>query len=209
MNLSDLSKNAKLFLITENFKLYTENGLVLSKEHVEKFESHLNKINKFFNFPALKNKINYYFVSKYLMAEYAGNESSTGRANLSECSVISIYPFHPHEVTHVIIFFNLGRSHHLLEEGLAVLFGRNKNGVVLWADKPIKYWINEFKSNNNFPDINELVNNFDKFDENISYPVSAYYVKNIIDKIGVDNFKKLFKSENVAEKLSVLVQYHS
>ena len=206
MNLSDLSKNAKLFLITENFKLYTENGLVLSKEHVEKFESHLNKINKFFNFPALKNKINYYFVSKNLMTEYAGNESSTGRANLSEYSIVSIYPFHPHEITHVIIFVNLGRSHNLLEEGLAVLFGRNINGEALWKNKSINYWISELKENSKFPSSEKLLIDFKKFEQDISYPVSAYYVKNIINKIGIEKFKKLFKAKDVKEKLLLLIK---
>jgi len=205
MNLIEISNKTQLFLEIENFNLYSEEGLIFNQEHIKKFQIHIEKINIFFQFQQLNKKINYFYVSKNLIEEYAKNKNSTGRANLNEYSVVSIYPFHPHEITHVIIFANLGRSIPLLEEGIAVLFGRNINGEVIWKNKPISHYVEELKENNKFPNINELLDNFSKLNQDISYPASAYYVKVIIDKISIDKFKVLFKSKNRIEELKNLI----
>jgi len=158
---------------------------------LNKAERHYVKMNKLWGVSNRK-KITYYLLAdREEMIEVLGKNTS-GFAKLDDCAVYSLYPFHPHEITHLVTNGGIKRRPVLaLSEGVAVFYGW-KNG---WDGKSIEKWQNLFKRQNKIIRLKILLdkNSFKNNSEPVFYPQYAAFVKFFIKKFGLAKFKALHK----------------
>lgn len=177
---------------TASFVLYGISDTDFIPDIKKELEHHAEEIKNYFHFDALPEKIIYCHVGSALIKRYAGNPNSKGRANLDYGGIVSVYKFHPHEITHVIIHAHLGESHPFLTEGVAVLFGwRSADGDAFWKQKPLEFW-EEKRVMENKTTTEEIFNHFDSLPQDLAYPHAGYTVKNIVKKQGVEKFKEIY-----------------
>ncbi len=200
MDFSELKSNLELNGETENFVLYGVSKTDFTEELKEELENHVKRIRMVFSFGNLPHKIQYCYVNSEQMERYSGNNHSKGRANLDENGVVSVYKFHPHEITHAIMFQNLGRPHPFFEEGVAVLFGWSSvDGMALWKQKPLEYWKNKRNESENL-NFEKIFDLFSTLPQDISYPFAGSAVETIIKQNGVEKFKKIYMSLNAVTR---------
>ena len=84
----------------------------------------------------------------------------------------------------------------LLGEGIACL----AHGDGRWHGKPIEYWTVKFLTEDKIPALNNLLVGYRIFNWLITYPISGHFVKFLIDKYGIEKFKKLWKSADLEKK---------
>lgn len=189
--LSKLQKKCE----SEHFVFYTYEDEDFSQEQIQKNEEHALKVISALELSPAKNRFLYLAVDKNDMTDYAENPNSTGRANLDNNGVVSIFKFHPHEVTHLIVNSAWGRSNPFYEEGLAVLFGwSDKKGEVIWKQEPIKTWVDRFAAEGKDTSFKYIFENFDKLPKDFSYPCAAWHIKQTLDKGGLDKIRRSYLS---------------
>jgi len=97
-----------------------------------------------------------------------------------------------HEITHVMTWNAIGKPGTIfLDEGTAVAMDGEWHAL---SDTFIglHQWTKKFLASDTLPAINELVSDWDSISGLISYPVSGSFVSYIIERFGVESFKKLF-----------------
>jgi len=65
-----------------------------------------------------------------------------------------------------------------------------------WHGKSFKFWMKKFISENSLISLKELCDDFKfkkDFDDNITYPESAAFVRFLINKFGIKIFKEVYK----------------
>ena len=97
-----------------------------------------------------------------------------------------------HEVAHIITFNAWGPTDlRILSEGIAVYMER-----VTYSDETnfngSQMVVAALASHGELPDIESLASDFEKFDTNISYPVSGSFAGYIIRRYGMDKYRKIF-----------------
>ncbi|MGE5458354.1 MAG: hypothetical protein ACM3RX_08360, partial [Methanococcaceae archaeon] len=122
-----------------------------------------------------------------------------GFANPGPCIVHSYYQqTKGHEMTHVISNYltNSPNKTGLINEGTAVCFDQtNQNRVQI-----VKDWL---KATNKKISIKEIWTNWKMYPEDVTYPLSGLFVKELIDNFGAEKFKEFFKDQTYenAEKI--------
>ena len=119
--------------------------------------------------------------------------STKGIYLLDEDAVITTYSFHTHEIVHLLMNYKLKNlpifTLPFFQEGIAVaLGGRGGLGSSVLMDAG--YFI--LKSD--FADTKKILSKkgFQSDDPSITYPVSGFVNKYLIDKNGIDNYLKLY-----------------
>ena len=101
-----------------------------------------------------------------------------------------------HEITHVITWNAIGKpGTTFLNEGLAVTM----DGVWHAVSDPITdlhQWTKKFMDEDKLPAISEMVSSWNSLDTLITYPVSGSFVSYLVDKYGMEKFKKMLVEAN-------------
>ncbi len=178
---------------TKHFIFYIYGRPKLEKNYYEKCEKHLQKIYKIFGFKfRLKDKINYCILPNEETYTSVLGWKPTGRVYGN--NIYSVYAFHPHEIIHMLFRKNVNEdSIRILSEGVAVLYGWNRDGQPRWRGKSLEFWMNKYMKKIS---IMNLINDFNQFDTQVSYPISACFVQFLINNYGITKFKKLYRRLN-------------
>lgn len=177
---------------SDNFRFHFQSmndsdikNYVLSREEAYK------TINKFF-LVKLPKKIDFFvWDSREDAKKLLG--ANLGFADPGLCIVHSHYQqTKGHEMTHVISNY-LTKSPNktgLINEGTAVCFDQtNQNRVQL-----VKDWL---KANNKTISVKEIWTNWRMYPEDLTYPLSGLFVKELIDNFGAEKFKEFFKNQTI------------
>ena len=183
---------------SEHFKFHFQN---LADAHIEQFislrEEAYKSINSFFQ-SKMPAKINFFV---WASTEDARQilRTNPGFADPKLCIVHSLdHQTKGHEMTHVISHYtaNIIAKTALINEGTAACFdqdGKNRERIV-------KDWI---KANNRTIAIKDLWINWKSFPEEFSYPLSALFVRNLIDEFGKAKFLEFFTNQTYENAKSV------
>jgi len=136
-------------------------------------------------------KINYYLYPSRALKEKLTGNSGNAHTNWDDFSVHAIYSKNlkvigPHEDTHLLTL-KWGISIGFLREGLAEYLHSD------WHGKSHNYWAQKYKKENKF-EFEKLFDNdyFYSLNPNISYPLAGSFVKYLINKFGLEKFKKIY-----------------
>lgn len=178
---------------SDHFIFFVTKGSVFKKSDAFKCEKHFLKICRVFGFPAnWKKKIKIYIAPNQNVIQKVVGRRTFG-AVIDKLSLISVYGFHPHEITHIIFNNNFPiNTHNVFKEGVAVLYGWSHK-TPLWQGKSLSFWLKKFKKDKKIiPSFKKLFCNFHLLDSKISYPLSGAFVGFLIERYGIKNFKKLY-----------------
>jgi len=192
-----LKSNWQMIYESKHFTFFTrKRGEIKNiKDSAIKCENHFLKVCRKFQFPTnWKNKINIYVAPNQKFIQKLTGHKTVGCV-VSKYSLISIYPFHPHEITHIIFSNCLGDSHYVLKEGVAVLYGWFTR-TSLWKGKSLRFWVKQFKKEKTTCTFKNLIISFVKIPQSISYPLSGAIVKFLINEFGIEKFKDLYREIN-------------
>ena len=141
-------------------------------------------------------KINYYKYQntnqEYLLTKHSGNAFASGN------NIHTIWRADNHEIVHVIVSEYIGDPPKLFTEGIAVAHQVNpseKDFTPKWGKKSIDELSNNYEAKSQIPPLDSLLimDQFFKYSENITYPVSGSFVKYILDTFGYDKFYSFIK----------------
>lgn len=146
-------------------------------------------INTFFN-SSIPKKIDF-FVWNSKTAAKEVLKTNLGFSKPNFCIVHTYYQQTiGHEMTHVISNYtsDISNKTRFINEGTAVCFDQSNNDRL----KQIKDWI---ASNNKQIVIKDYWANGEKYAEEILYPLSGLFVKELIDNFGKEKFLEFFKNQ--------------
>ncbi len=78
------------------------------------------------------------------------------------------------------------------------MYGWN-TGDAIWHGEKLDFWKNKYQNKIHLKD---LIIDFIKVDNTISYPIAACFVRFLIDNFGISKFKQLYKKLNF-EQLNI------
>jgi tetratricopeptide (TPR) repeat protein len=186
---NEFYKNWKI-IETENFRFHFQN---MPREEIEKYtslrEAAYKKINSFFE-SVLPKKTDFYV---WASREDALNilRSNLGFASPDFCIVHTHYQQTiGHEMTHIISNYTseIKTKTRFINEGTAVCFDLSNSDDL----SKVKEWT---VVNNNRISIKDFWANGEKYGEEILYPLSGLFVKELIDKFGREKFLEFFKNQ--------------
>ena len=181
---------------TNHFIFLIPEELLFQKADAIRCEKHFLNVCKAFGFPThWKNKIKIYLAPNRDFIKKVFDRETYGFI-LNRSAIVSIYAFHPHEITHLIFEHCLGKSHPVFEEGVAVLYGWRKGNQALWRGRSLIFWMKKLQKENKIVSLNVLFDNFSSIDSLISYPLSGVFVQCFIDDFGTRSFKKIYAAVN-------------
>ncbi len=147
----------------------------------------------------MKRKIKYFLCdSPEEVGElYGDNEPANGAVKYPN-EVYAVYNekikcVGPHEDAHIISYNTLAKPvQALLYEGLAMFFDE------VWLGIPNNAWVSVFIENGLYRSLSLLKEReeFYRFSETITYPLSGVFVRYLISVFGVEKFKKFYKAVN-------------
>jgi hypothetical protein len=189
----DLSKAQwKKIYQTNHFVFFVTKGSLFKKFAAVKCEKHFLKTCGVFGFPInWKKRIKIYIAPNQNIIQRVTGRKTFGSV-IGKLSLISVYAFHPHEITHVIFNNCLGDSNYVLKEGVAVLYGWFKR-IPLWKGKSLRFWLKKFKAEKSNLSFEKLFCHFQRIPSSISYPISGAIVQFLINEFGVEKFKNLYR----------------
>ncbi len=193
----DFYKDWKI-IESDNFRFHFQNMSDSDlKSYVSSREEAFKNINLFFN-SKLPKKIDF-FVWK--SREDAMNllKASLGFADPRFCLVHSHYQqTKGHEMTHVISNYatRIINLTGLINEGTAVCFDQTNQN----KEQIVKDWL---KANNKKISIREIWANWKNYPENLTYPLSGLFVKELIDQFGREKFIEFFGNQTYENAKSV------
>ncbi|MBP1618037.1 MAG: hypothetical protein H6Q14_1864 [Bacteroidetes bacterium] len=168
------------------------------ENYVSKREVAYKKINTFFK-STLPKKIDFYV---WESREDAMRilKANLGFAKPDFCIVHTHYQQTiGHEMTHVISNFStkfLNKAG-LINEGTGVCFDQTNHN----REQIVKDWL---KANGKKVSIVEIWDNWKGYPEELTYPLSGLFVKELIDKFGQEKFIEFFWQSNIYEcKISI------
>ena len=141
-----------------------------------------------------ESKIEYYLCNEEEMEKLSGYKAQ-GMTKLPFDAVLSRHLPHFHEITHLMINYSAGElplyTLPCFQEGLAVYLGGR------WGKSPeVLFQMGNLILSNAYLEIDEILT-YDGFHRKIgnpdmTYPVSALFVKYLADNYGFDNLRKLY-----------------
>lgn len=174
-----------------------ENSVAL-KEIDEIIQTQENSYKKILDFINTKNdrKIKYFlYPSNRIKAEMTDNDGN-GHALRDEFEVHAVYNdkvkcIGPHEDTHLLVSF-LGLPPQLFREGLAEYLSGT------WDGQSHDKWVSKFIVENKVPELVKVIDDEEwyELDDTISYPSAGSFIGFLIQKIGKEEFLKLYKALN-------------
>jgi len=176
----------------------------IKKTTLNKLDRHFEKIcnlwKKYYG-----KQITYYLFSDRAELYKVLKKNTSGFAKTNERAIYSIYSFHPHEITHLVL--NLGLDHYPLlafSEGMAVLYGWKKG----WNNKTIEQWKKIFKQKNKTIKLKKLLDKktFKNTQETIYYPQYAAFVKFYIKNFGIKKFKILYNKSSNSDNIKITIE---
>jgi hypothetical protein len=175
---------------TQHINFYTFGKFKLPKDYDKKCESHIKRVCDILKIK-YESTFDYFIFPDDQTYEKILGCNPTGR--VFGTTLYSIYPFHPHEITHIILYNALdGRTLTVLSEGAAVLYGWDVDDAI-WNGKKLDFWKDKYHNEMHLCD---LIKDFVKVDNAISYPLSACFVRFLISNFGISKFKQLYKKLN-------------
>ena len=148
-----------------------------------------------------KNKIHYVLCKDQDEIEKITGYKSLGMCDLAYDYVLSTFPCHYHELSHLLLNYKLKNislyTNTFLQEGFAVAMG-GRGGREPYIIHNVGY----FLARSGFADYRELLN-WQKFkgeDASISYPLSGLYNLFLIRNLGIDKYLDLYKKYSTGEK---------
>lgn len=157
-----------------------------------------------------KNKIYYYLCRDEDEIERLTGFRARGMYNLAYDAVITTFPTHYHELTHLLMNYRLQHlplyTHPFLQEGFAVAYGGRggtESGVLLS--------IGNFLYRSETVDLAACLNkkDFEQLDPSLSYPASGLYNRFLIETIGIQSYLKLYRAHSGSAGDNVTVQIAS
>lgn len=175
---------------SENFRFYFQK---MSDSDIENYvssrEEAFQNINKFFN-SKLPKKIDFFAWESREDAKSLLNVN-LGFADPGFCIVHSYYrQTKGHEMTHVISNYStrvLNKTG-LINEGTAVCFDQTNQN----KEQIVKDWL---KANDEKISISEIWTNWKKYPEQLTYPLSGIFVRELIDHFGREKFIEFFGNQ--------------
>ncbi len=154
-----------------------------------------------------KNKIYYYLCRNEDEIENLTGFRARGMYNLAYDALVTTYPDHLHELTHLLINFKLHRlplyTHPLLQEGFAVAYGGRgglESGVLLS--------LGSFLYRSQTVELSTLLNkpDFDQLDPSITYPAAGLYNKFLVEAMGMKSYLNLYRTHSGASDAHSVLQ---
>ncbi len=175
---------------TKHITFYTFGKFKLPKDYDKKCEDHIQKVCEILKIKYV-DSFDYFIFPDDQTYEKVLGCNPTGR--VFNNTLYSVYPFHPHEIVHIVLYKALGgKTLTILSEGAAVFYGWNIGNAV-WRGEKLDFWKDKYKSQIQIVD---LIKDFAKIDNAISYPISACFVRFLISNFGISKFKQLYKKLN-------------
>ncbi len=175
---------------SDNFRFHFQNMSDSDiKSYISSREETFLKINQFFN-SKLPKKIDFFV---WESREDAKNlfKANLGFADPVFCIVHSHYQqTKGHEMTHVISNYStkvVARTG-LINEGVAVCFDQTNQN----KEQIVKDWL---KANDKKISIGEIWANWKNYTEDLTYPLSGLFVKELIDTFGKEKFIEFFSNQ--------------
>lgn len=172
---------------SDNFRFHFQNMSDSDiKNYISSREEAFKNINKFFD-SELPKKIDFFVwdskddAKKLLSADL-------GFSDPSFCIVHSYFQqTKGHEMTHVISNYStiMVEKTGLINEGTSVCFDQTNQDI----EQIVKDWI---KNNDKKITISEIWTNWKDYPEELTYPLSGLFVKDLIDNFGRDKFIEFF-----------------
>lgn len=175
---------------TDNFRFHFQNmNPIEIEKYISDREVAYKEINGFFK-SALPKKIDFYI---WESREDAMKilKRNLGFANPIFCIIHTYYnQTIGHEMTHVISNYTteIRNKTRFINEGTAVCFDLSNNDKF----KMVKDWI---AANNKQIAIKDCWENGEKYGEEILYPLSGLFVKELLDSFGKEKFFEFFKNQ--------------
>ena len=175
---------------SDNFRFHFQNMSDSDiKSYVSSREETFQNINKFFN-SKLTKKIDFFV---WESREDAKNllKANLGFADPGFCIVHSHYQqTKGHEMTHVISNYSTKviNKTGLINEGTAVCFDQTNQN----KEQIVKDWL---KANDKKISIGEIWANWKNYPEDLTYPLSGLFVKELIDNFGKEKFIEFFGNQ--------------
>jgi hypothetical protein len=141
-----------------------------------------------------ENKIIYILCKDEDEIEKLTDYKARGMCNLAYDYLITTYNCHYHELVHLLVNFKMKElplyTHPFFQEGLAVALGGRggkEPGVILNLGK--------FIAESGFMNYTELLNasNFKNYDASMSYPLSGFYNKFLLESISFNDYQNLYR----------------
>lgn len=181
---------------TNHFIVYFELNSLAEKEidfivqSLEKSYDFIIKTLKLKNdFP----KIEYYLYSSNKSKLEAMGDAGNANAVVKNFAVHGVYNqkikiVGRHEIVHLLVN-NWGRPPELLRQGLAEAMEEKWHGVNHLE------WVKKFQREKKLISLSELIDDkeFWQYSDLVTYPESGSFVKFLIEKYGLENFKKLYQ----------------
>jgi hypothetical protein len=140
------------------------------------------------------SKILYVFCKDETEIEQLTGYRARGMYNLAYDAVITTYPAHLHELSHLLINYKLHRlplyTHPFLQEGFATALG-GRGGM----GRNVLRSIGNSLVRSQFVDLPSLISRpgFESMDASLSYPASGLYVTFLIESLGLNPFLDLYR----------------
>ncbi len=147
----------------------------------------------------LQDKVYYYkYADNNQILDLLGYK---GNALVRFGRIHSIWPSDNHEVVHVLVGTNVGMPPKLFSEGIAVAHQTNpieNDTVPKWGNMSIDKVAAKFVRESKIPQLDSLlnINDFMKFDADITYPISGSFVKYLITEYGLELLYDFFRESN-------------
>lgn len=175
---------------TDNFRFHFQS---MSDTEIEKYvskrEKAFSEINDFFK-STLPKKIDFYVWESREDAKKI-LRANLGFAKPDFCIVHTHYQQTiGHEMTHVISNYStkMVNKTGLINEGIAVCFDQTNQD----KEQIVKDWI---KNNGKQVEISEIWNNWKNYPEELTYPLSGIFIKELIDNFGKEKFIEFFGNQ--------------
>jgi len=142
-------------------------------------------------------KIDYYLCRDESEIERLTGYRARGMYNLAYDAIVSTYPAHFHELTHLLVNFKLRRlplyTHPFLQEGVAVACG-GRGGM----EPGVLLSLGSFLFRSGFVDDSTLLDKkeFGQLDASLTYPASALYTRYLIGTMGMGKYLELYRTHS-------------
>ncbi|MEL7589281.1 MAG: tetratricopeptide repeat protein [Prolixibacteraceae bacterium] len=175
---------------SDNFRFHFQNMSESDiKSYISSREDAFQNINTFFN-SQLPKKIDFFV---WESKEDAMNllRANLGFAEPASCIVHSHYQqTRGHEMTHVVSNYSTGMvaKTGLINEGTAVCFDQTNQN----REQIVKDWL---KANGKKIQVGEIWANWKSYPEDLTYPLSGLFVRELIDNFGREKFLQFFGNQ--------------
>lgn len=198
--LTYLTRNWKI-IESKHFRFFISDSSLFNTYCIERLELYVERMAALLTFPdkemqrLQRKKIYYYLCRDEDEIEQITGFRARGIYNLAYDAVITTFPNHYHELTHLLINYRL---HHLplytspfLQEGFAVAYGGRggmESGVLLSLGSFL------YRSRSVEPLALLHKSDFEQLDPSLSYPAAGLYNKFLVETMGIKSYLQLYRA---------------